>query len=454
MSAAEAGALAAAVVAGLVVVVAVYRRPQRGLLILAALTPLNGVLAILPLPGIAAGWKEGLVLFTAGCAWLRRGSRPVAAGPPLLAPWWPAAVLFVVLGSTSALAVFGLVGVVAIKVTYFYLAVVVILWFAPFDAVDRDRLVWIMMVLGSVAAFVGIAQQVLGPGAMVQLGYEWGNQVRTTGGFFRTFSTFNQPFGFGLYVMVALLVAGAVALAEPQRRRNQVFLVLTPILALAMATAVVRAAILGLFLGVVWLVVIRFRAFLAPLIAVVLGIAACLPLLPPGASKVLFSSSSLAERSAGWTDIIDSILIHPVGEGLGVTGAAADRMATAADLGGVGPAVNYQPDNYYVKILLELGPVGLWVLLALLVTALVWTTRMARTLPGRDGALALGVSASIVATMAASLVATYFEIFPLDVYFWLLLGVIGCAAAQHGSSTGRLPCDRAAVASRPTSVSC
>lgn len=447
----EAAALTIAGALGVGVVVIVYRRPQRGLLLLAALTPLNGLLAIAPLPGIAAGWKEGLVLYTAACAWLRRDRHRAAA--PLLAPWWPAAAVFVAVGTISALAVFGLIGVVAIKVTYFYIAVVVALWFAPFDARDRDRLVTILMTLAAVVASAGIAQQLLGPGVMIQIGYEWGNQVRTTGGFFRTFSTFNQPFGFGLYVMLALLVGGAVAFAEPHRRRNQIFLWLAPVLALAMATSVVRAAILGLFVGVVWLVVIRFRALLLPVVMAIAAVAACLPLLPAGVSGVFFSSSSLGERSTGWTQIIDSILIHPFGQGLGVTGAAADRMATAADLDTAGPEVNYQPDNYYVKILLELGPVGLWALIALLATALVFTMRMSRALPGRDGALAAGVSASIVAAMVACLVATYFEIFPLDMYFWLLLGVIGCAAAQRGSGSVRSHSDPAAVASRPTSVS-
>ena len=67
---------------------AIYRRPQRGLLILAALTPLHGLLGILPLPGIAAGWKEGLLILTAVCAWLRRARTPVPhRRAPLHVPW-------------------------------------------------------------------------------------------------------------------------------------------------------------------------------------------------------------------------------------------------------------------------------------------------------------------------------------------------------------------------------
>jgi hypothetical protein len=432
MSPTNVALLGLAVAVGAVVAATIYRRPQRGLLILAALTPLNGLLAIVPVGGLA-GWKELLVAVTAVCAWLRRTRPSPRAGSPLEIPWWPAVAVMMALGIVSALAVFGLYGVVAIKVTFFYTSIVAILWFAPFDGRDRDNLVTILMVMGIVTSLVGVAQQIVGPSVLIELGYQYGQQIRTTGGVFRTFSTFNLPFPFALYVMLSLLVGGAVALAAPHRRRNLVFLCFTPIMAVAMTSSIVRASILGLLLGIVWLVAIRFRSGIAPLAGVAATVAVCLPFLPASVSDALFSSSSLNERNLGWSEILGSVFAYPFGRGLGSTGAAADRMAVAS---GVRPAqilsaANYQPDNYYVKMLVEIGPIGLWALIALLVTVLLWTTRLSRMLPGDDGALALGVSASIVSIMAASTVSTYFEIFPLDVYFWLLLGVVGCAAAQY-----------------------
>ncbi|MCW2730753.1 MAG: O-antigen polymerase [Mycobacterium sp.] len=433
-------------------IVVVYRRPQRGLLVLAALTPLHGLLAILPLPGIATAWKEGFVVAVAVCAWLRRTRTTNRRTPPLLMPWWPAVALWVVVGSISAVATIGLLGFVAIKVTFFYLIVIAILWLAPFDAQDRDNLVSILMAMAVIASFVAIAQIIVGPGFLVQLGYEYGRQVRTSGGLLRTFSTFTQPFPFGLYVMIALLVGGAVALAEPRRRRNLAFLCLSPIMVIAMASSIVRAAILGLVVGMIWLAILRFRALFLPLGIGAMALAAVVPFVP-NLSKVFFSSSSLGQRGAGWSDIISSILVHPVGLGLGASGSAADRISSASgvEIGAV--STNYQPDNYYVKMLLELGPIGLWLVLAWLFVGLVWTMRLGRVLPGRDGAFALGVSASIVAAMVASLVATYFEIFPIDVYFWLLLGVVGCAAAQHASRSEPWLSGHGAAGSRPTSAS-
>jgi hypothetical protein len=441
----------------------VYQRPQRGLLLLALLTPLNGLLDIAPVPGIASAWKEGLLAFTLVCALNRRLRPSQRPGPPLHMPWWPAVAVLVAFGVASALFVYGPIGLYGVKVTFFYLFVIVGLWLTPFDARDRDNLVSVIMGMAAFTTLVGIGQQIIGPAALVELGYEFGNQVRTSGAIFRTFSTFNQPFGFGLFLMMALLLGGAVALSDPGRLRSRLFLCAWPIMAITMATTVVRAAILGLAIGVIWIAVIRFRALL-PMLAALAGLAVvAVALLPSSVTKVFFSSSSLGQRSSGWGDIIESILVHPLGRGLGSSGSAADAMSAAqgeltqtvsAGAGGTvqGMSANYQPDNYYVKMLLELGPIGLWLFLAMIVTLLLWCTRSSRALPDPDGAFALGVGASIVAAMAASLVATYFEIFPMDFFFWLLIGGVGCATAQHDSRTERLHFDPGEAEYRPTSV--
>ncbi|MGA9869672.1 MAG: O-antigen ligase family protein [Rhodococcus sp. (in: high G+C Gram-positive bacteria)] len=446
-------AVALVLAAAYLIAAAIVRRPQRGLLLLAAAVPLNGLLFLLPLPGIVSGWKEGLVLFTLGCAWVRRIRRRSEYSPPLLMPWWPAAALYLGFGCISALVTFGLVGAFGIKVTFFYVLVVGVLWLAPFDAKDRDDLVTILMGMGVFTSAVGIVQLIAGPAALVSLGYEYGTQVRTSGGLLRTFSTFNLPFPFGLYVMLSLLVGGSVALADPQRRRNMLFLMATPIMVVAMASSIVRGAILGLVVGAIYLIAIRFRYLAVPLALAGAFVAVVVPFVPK-ISSVFFSSSSLGQRGDGWNNIIASILVHPLGTGLGSSGAAADRISTAAGVAFTegGLSTNYQPDNYYVKAALELGPIGLWVVVALLVTTLLWCTRLSRALPGRDGALALGVGASIVAAMFASLVSTYFEIFPIDVYFWLLLGVVGCAAAQHSSCTEHSRSGPAEAAFRRTSA--
>lgn len=437
-------------VVGVGVLLAIVRRPQRGLLALAALSPLNGLLALVPqLP--LAGWKEGLLLLTVASA----AATAVRRGGPAFRlsvwPWWPAAAALLVVGCVSALATEGSTGVVAIKITFFYLLVPVALWLAPFDGRDRDALVGILMAQGVLTSVVGLAQQVVGAQGLVDLGYTYDDQVRTAGGLLRSFSTFNQPFPFGLYVMTSLLVGGAVALAEPRRWRNALFLVATPVMVVGMGVSIVRASYLGLVLGLVWLGVHRYRRSLVAGVLAVLAVAPVLLLVvPSGLLTPLLSSDSLGQRGSGWSRIISDVLSHPVGLGLGTSGSAAERIAKDA---GRAASTTYQPDNYYVKMALELGPVGLWLFVALLVSAIGATVVASQRLRGRDAALALGVSATTVAAGAASLVATYLEIFPLDLYFWLLLGVVGCAVAQHGSGSTPSRSAPAAAGSRPTPVS-
>lgn len=441
------GVLAAAA-AGALGLWLLYQRPQRGLLALAAVVPFNGLLALVPGGASAAYWKEALLGLTllATLVAPRTALRGVLRPAPK-APWLPALLALAVFGSVSAVTTAGVLGLYAIKITFFYVLIVLALWRTPFTARDRDHLVSVLMLDGAVCALVGLWQQLVGPDYLVQLGYAYNDQVRTANGLLRSFSTFDQPFPFGLYVMTSLLVGGAVALAEPRRLRNTLFLCTGPVLIAGMGVSIVRASYLGLIVGLLWLAIYRYRPLLVAFGVAAIGTAVSITFISPKVLGSLFSSTSLGQRSTGWSEIISDVLTHPLGLGLGTSGSAAERIAKAT---GRPASSTYQPDNYYVKMLLELGPIGLWLFLLVLVSAVLSTLRAARILTGRDAALALGVSASVVAAAVASLVATYLEIFPLDVYFWLLLGVVGCAVSQEAArkhSAERVPAVHSASAS-------
>lgn len=453
----------------LVLGVLLWRRPQRGLLAIAALTPFHGLLAIVPGGESLSPWKEGLLLLTLAATFVSPYRRRL---PAPSYPWWPAVVAWVAIGVLSALLVSGLAGIIAIKITYFYLVIPVILWRAPFDARDRDHLVTILMGTTAVTAVVGLAQQVIGGERLAELGYRWDEHLRISGGILRSFSTFTTPFAFGLFVMIGLIVGCSVSFADPHRLRNRLFLCATPIMVLGMGVTIVRASYIGLAVALLWLAVHRYRTLLLGFGATAALAPLVLFAVPSSILAPLFSSSSLGERGDGWSQTLSSLWVHPFGQGLGATGsAAADTVAqsnpmlselsyTAAVQFGFMP---YQPDNYYMKLAVELGPIGVWLFVLVLVCSAVSTLRASRVLSGQDAALALGVSGTIVAAAVASTVATYLEIFPLDVYFWLLLGTVGCALTQHWSphrssltASDSAPSHsvRPAVESRPTSASC
>jgi len=434
-----------------------FRRPQRALLLLAALVPFNGLLLLVPHPGVLDGWKEALVLGALAGA-LLFGERRVAPRPALPAWVLPLGAL-VALGGATAVFV-GASAIVGLKVAFFYALVPVVLWRCPFTTLDRDRLVGVFMATAVVTSAVGVAQQMLGAERLVELGYEYNTTVRFAGDQLRSFSTFNQPFPFAFYVVAVSLVAVPVALADRQRWRNRLFLASTPLLVLGVLSSVVRAALLAALIGGVWLLVRRRRA-LARLVVPVLA----LGLLVVGAAGGSFrSADSLLERFDAWRLAVAQVADAPFGEGIGASGAAAEKSGAELTVGSEGskdPArrdAAIQADNYYVKVLIELGPIGVWLFAVFLVLTIregraVATARAAIDGAQFDAALADGITAATVAAVVAATVSSYWEIFPVDVVFWLLQGVLlSLRLFAPGSSATPSPCDLAAAASTPTSA--
>ncbi len=319
------------------------------------------------------------------------------------------------LGGISAAVIGGQQALTGLRIDFFFLLVPVILWRCPLSRLERDRLVTILMVTGVITAVVGLGQEVLGGARLHDLGYAWNDNIQLAGGFVRSFSTFDNPFPFGFFLMVVILVGLAVALADPRRLRNRLFFLTLPVMVPALLTTLVRGAWLGLAVGLIYLGIKRHRVlFLAvPVVLIVLLY------LPGSLTAAALSGSSLAARGSGWDANIHQVISHPLGAGIGAVGAAAAKVAS---LTGAGTA--YQPDNYFFKTVYELGIIGLWLFVIAIVSIFVSTDKAVPRLSGRDSSLALGVSASVLAAFAASFVSTYFEIFQMQLFFWLLVGVV------------------------------
>ncbi len=428
-------------------------RPQRGVLVLAALAPFDGLLLLVDGPDLRAGWKEALVLLTLGATLVApRSARPAVRSP---VPAWVAPTLAIVALTLATASRSTLPFLAAgLKVDHFYLLLALVIWRCPFDRRERDQLVTILMVGAVVTSLAGIFQQALGQGALNALGYDFNTVIRTTGdSVLRSFSTFEQPFPFAFYVVFVLAIAVPVALQEPLRTRNRLFLWCTPILLVGVLTAVVRAALVALAVAALYHLARNYRAVLSitPLLLLLVTLA------PAALISAVLSASSFGERVDGWSLIADAVTSEPFGAGIATTGSAAE---VAADLGGENRATfglppdlrPYQPDNYYVKRLLELGPLGLW-LTILVLRHVIGGARDVRTRARPpDRALIDGWIASVLGAIVAATVATYWEIFPLDLYFYLMLGVV-TSIDRAESPAPDLPADQTVAAFRPTLAS-
>ncbi len=405
-------------------VAALARRPQRGVLVIAALAPFDSLLDLLPHATNLHLWKEILVATIMVATFVTPAEARAPRGRRLPG-WYPAVAALIGLGVLSAGAVGPSQGFTGLRIDFFYVLLAWAIWRCPLGSNERDRLVTVLMAGGALNGAIGVIEEVLGGSRLHALGFPYDQTIRYAGGnILRAFGTFGYQSPFAYFLMVVLLIGLSQVLIEPDRLRNRLFVASSPILLVGLLFSFERGAFIGLAVGCIYLGVRRHWGVLmaAPVVMLV-------PLyLPRAVTKGVLSSSSLGERTTGWAANLHQVLIHPLGAGIGATGAAAIKVATQAKRAASVVSAVYQPDNYYFKTVYELGVIGLWLLVLFLVAAAASCDRAAVRLQGRDAALADSVAAFLLAAIVASTVATFFEIYPMDLLTWLLLATVAACA--------------------------
>lgn len=405
----------------------VVKRPQTGILIFAALIPFDGLNYIFPLPVWAEGWKVAFVLGLLVATFL---CPPEARGAPRrrLPGWTPAVIgMFLIALITVPMVGTG-TALVGLRISYFNILIVVAVWRCPLDRSERDQLVNIFIGVAIITSIYGIYQQFVGHAQLAAWGYPYNEVIRFTNGWrLRSFSTFNQPFPFAFYLMLTVLIALPHALSDPKRLRNRVFLISLPLIGIAMVVSYVRGAWLGLGIGLLYLAFHRYKILVA---FIPLAFAALL-FLPGGSSftSAALQSNSLNVRTTSWAERGGAVWSNPIGDGIGTTGAAAAKVATTSAPTALG--VNtFQADNAYLKVGLEIGLAGLWLFLALLVSAFLTGRYVEKRVEKTDTHFAAGWSAQVLGIAGACFVASYFEMIPMDALFWLMLAIISTMAPR------------------------
>ncbi len=415
------------------VLIALLQRPQRGILMLVIGAPLSGLLILIPHPSFVEGWKQFVVLVMLVGTFLGSSGSPspkARARPS----WVIGLVPLLAMGALSGIAVGPERAFFGLRQYFFYLLAAWAVWRRPPNAEERDRIVTALMVIGVLEGFYAIFQQYLGPDRLHQLGYAYNDTITFIGPLMRSFGTFQQPFGFAFFEMIVLLIGIPHALAEPNRARSRWFLLFAPVCVLGWATAVIRGAILGLAVGMAYLGVGRYRVILLAIPAALVVVL----LLPSSLVAPALSSSSSEQRISGWSENLRSLTLQPFGIGVGATGSAAVKLQAESDGASPGSSSEdspYEPDNSWFKILLELGVLGLWFFALVVIAICSSTHQAAKRLNDVDAAFARGVTAMVLAAMAAACVSSYFDIFPMDLFFWMLVAIVATMAEKEAVPT-------------------
>jgi O-antigen ligase len=294
----------------------------------------------------------------------------------------------------------------------------------------RRTLRWAMtsvVATAVVVALVGIAQQLAGPSRLVEMGWLWNVNIRTIGGFLRSFGTLDEPFAYA-----AVLVFGLVGTLMWAPRRPLTFAA-AGVIVVGLSLSVVRSA--GLIaLGLLALLLARHGKTVSAvfLLAVVLVASATFILSEDATERRVVQGGpalfyTLNGRTTAWKAVFEDAEEIPMGRGVGEVGTAANRASFSVTRtrqealeGGRALVV----DSGYFAVVADIGIVGLAGLF-ILIARLGLLAQQAVKRGRPEGWVALGLIASLVLD---AVTRESFTAFPTAYLGMLLIGLALAAA--------------------------
>ncbi|MBN1322250.1 MAG: O-antigen ligase family protein [Thermoleophilia bacterium] len=399
-------------------------RPEAMLLAVAAFPWLDWVARSF-LGGLGPAWDEALLIFCAALLlWsvivLRRGELwtvPITL-PALLA-------LVAAIGSVVVRDVPGDVALFALRVLFQPL----LFYFVGFLLPKSRR--WVQ---GAVAVFLAASVAMALHGLYQYVTHapmpaRWVD-VRETYISTRAYSVVGNPNGLGAFLVIGALVTFSLALSSKLFRSRRLLLGAACAVQVAgVAVTFSRGAWIGLAAGLVALLLLAYRRFLAPLVvaAVVAWFAApqaFVNRLTSGFSSWYITKSLAGGRLYVWKMSLEDIAAHPwFGLGLGTFGG------TTAVTFGYG---RLWVDNFYLQLGAEGGLILLVLFLWVLLRGAKGLVKAHRT--ARDPylrALSAGVFGAFVAVAVANVTASVWEALVVGAGFWFLAGLTTSAGLQN-----------------------
>ncbi|HEY5528757.1 MAG TPA: O-antigen ligase family protein [Thermoleophilia bacterium] len=404
---------AAVVIVSLVVVV---WRPQAILLAIAAFPWLDYV-ARRVLGGFGPAWKEALLILAIVlllvCVIVFR--RWELWSVPLTLPVGLALVAGI--GSVVVRGVPNDVGLFALRIIFEPM----LYFFAGFLLPkSRQWVKWIVAVflLSSVAlALHGLYQYV----THAPMPAHWIDITEASSIGTRAYSIVGNPNGLGAFLLLGALVSMSLALARLKAVQRIVMAVVCVLLLAGVAVTFSRGAWIGLGVGVLALLIMAYRRYLAPLFiaAFVAWFAAPAKFthrLTFAFSGAYITKSTEAGRLFVWKLALQHIAEHPwFGVGLGTFGG------TSAVMYGFG---RLWVDNFYLQLAAEGGLILLVLFLWILLRAAKGLVKSHKnTRDPYTRALTAGVFGGFMAVAAANATASVWETLIVGVGFWFLTGL-------------------------------
>lgn len=374
--------------------------------------------------GLASIWDELFLIAMAGL-WMYKGVRyrreELCKQTPLDVSIWifiGTFVILLLLSPVFSIGVEGLRSIVQYMIWYFLVLQLLK------DKKGVNRLLAVFACLAGCLAIHGVFQYIVG----VEMPDSWvsGSETIRT----RVYSILSSPNIFGSLNLLALPVTFSLARTAEGKRVKAMYYVLCAFMVGALAFTYSRGAWLGAVCAIGIYVLVKNKKLVVP--AILFGIL-ILIFVPAIRNRLLFmftstylSSSMKAGRLIRWLTALDILKEHPLtGLGLGQFGGAVamnNGLSTLVN----GEVVNtYYMDNYYLKIAVEAGIIGLAVFLWLMYQVVMVSLKtIGMTTDVQMKEWEIGILAGLAGVIFHNLVENVFEVPLMTSMFWMLAAVM------------------------------
>lgn len=246
-------------------------------------------------------------------------------------------------------------------------------------------------------------------------------------GAWRKFSIMADPVAFSYNMAIASILCISLMTGPIPGWKKMVLGFCTAMLLFAMLMSGTRSAYLMVPVGLIFLAILKFNKKVLR-VMVVVGAAMIVLVFMPTTNYTLYrfqtafrpsKDASFNVRKANQEKIQPYILTHPIGGGLGATGAWGQRFAPDSYL------ANFPPDSGYVRVAVELGWVGLLLFCILLFLILKMSINNYYAI--RDPELktyCLGMTLILYAFTIGNYPQEALVQYPSNIYFYLVVALV------------------------------
>jgi len=275
-----------------------------------------------------------------------------------------------------------------------------------------------------VMALHGVYQFIVGV-EMPEAWVESSESVRT-----RVYSILSSPNIFGSLNVLAFPICFSFAVIAKQVREKLFFIMLTLCMLASLAFTYSRGAWIGAVCAIGVYVLLKNRKLIVP--TIIVGVLVLI-FVPSIRNRFLFmfsmdylSSSMKGGRLIRWLTALDILKEHPLtGLGLGQFGGAVAMNNELTTIVKGQEISTYYMDNYYLKIAVEAGIIGLIVFVWLMyqVIAISFKT-IGVTRDVKMKELEMGILAGLSGVICHNFVENVFEVPLMTTMFWMLAAVM------------------------------